>query len=352
MVELALYHGEAGFYGRGGHAGRGGDFITSPEVGPLFGAVLARALDAWWDELQRPDPFVVVEAGAGAGTLARTVLDARPACASALRYVLVERSAVLRRRQEEQLSLEPARLALGPAGPDDPDLGRRPIAGLGPLVTALAELPAGPFTGVVLANELLDNLPFRLLELTHGGWAEVRIGEQLDEVLVPAEADVVAEARHLVPDAQPGARIPLQHEAQAWLRRALAALQAGRVVVLDYADDTASLAHRQWTTWVRTYRAHGRGGHPLEHLGEQDVTCEVAVDQLSHVRAPADRSQAEFLRAHGLDALVTEARDSWLARAGIGDLEALKHRSRIAEAQALSDPSGLGAFRVLEWEVR
>jgi SAM-dependent MidA family methyltransferase len=103
---------------------------------------------------------------------------------------------------------------------------------------------------------------------------------------------------------------------------------------------------------VRTYRAHGRGGHPLEHLGEQDVTCEVAVDQLAHVRArSADRSQADFLRAHGLDALVADARGAWLARAHIGDLEALKHRSRIAEAQALTDPSGLGGFRVLEWEV-
>jgi NADH dehydrogenase [ubiquinone] 1 alpha subcomplex assembly factor 7 len=353
LVELALYHDEVGFYGRGGHAGRGGDFITSPEVGPLFGTVLARALDTWWDELHRPDPFVVVEAGAGAGTLARAVLAARPACASALRYVLVERSAVLRRRQEELLSLEPARLALGPAGPDDPDLGRLPVAGLGPLVTALGELPAGPFTGVVLANELLDNLAFRLLERTGDGWAEVRVGERLDEVVVPAEADLVAEARRLVPDAAPGARIPIQHQAQAWLRHALAALQAGRVVVVDYADATASLAQRPWTTWVRTYRAHGRGGHPLEHLGEQDVTCEVAVDQLAHVRArSADRSQAEFLRAHGLDALVADARDAWLARAGVGDLEALKHRSRIAEAQALGDPTGLGAFRVLEWEVR
>jgi hypothetical protein len=82
------------------------------------------------------------------------------------------------------------------------------------------------------------------------------------------------------------------------------------------------------------------------------VTCEVAVDQLTHVRAPSsDRTQADFLRSHGLEALVAEARAAWHARAGVGDLEALKHRSRIAEAQALDDPSGLGAFRVLEWEV-
>ena len=58
VLELALYHPSHGFYGSGaGAAGRrGGDFVTSPEVGPLYGAVLARALERWWDELGRPDP--------------------------------------------------------------------------------------------------------------------------------------------------------------------------------------------------------------------------------------------------------------------------------------------------------
>ena len=57
FVNLALY-GDRGFYTRSdhpGHAGRRGDFITSPEVGPLFGTVMARALDSWWHELGRPD---------------------------------------------------------------------------------------------------------------------------------------------------------------------------------------------------------------------------------------------------------------------------------------------------------
>src|SRR5687768_913076 len=79
VVELALYDPAGGFYATGGRAGRRGDFLTSPEVGPLFGAVVARALDTWWDEARSPDPFVVVEAGAGVGTLARSVLGAAPA---------------------------------------------------------------------------------------------------------------------------------------------------------------------------------------------------------------------------------------------------------------------------------
>ena len=320
-------------------------------MGPLFGTVLARALDQWWDELGRPDPFVVMEAGAGSGAMAAALLASRPACSPALRYVLVERSARWRDRQAARLPLEPAGMVLGPMVVADSDLGPQPVAGIGPLVTALAELPVGPFEGVVVANELLDNLPFRLLERGgDGGWSEVLVTAELEECLVEAPPAVAAEAERLAPAAEPGARIPLQHAASAWLRAALAGLARGRVVIVDYADTTPSMAARPWTDWVRTYRAHGRGAPPLEDLGGQDVTCEVAVDQLAAVASPAaDRSQAEFLRAHGVDEVAAAARARWQERAHIGDLEALKARSTVGEAAALTDPAGLGAFRVLEW---
>lgn len=326
-------------------------------MGPLFGAVLARALDAWWAEAGRPDPFVVVEAGAGAGTLARHVLGAGPACAPALRYVLVERSQGLRARQAAGLPLERPAAVLGPvgSGDDGPGDDAASTLGTGPLATSLPDLPAQPFAGVVLANELLDNLPFLLLERRSGGWEEVRVGWAADgpvEVAVPAAARLGAEADALAPGAPDGGRVPLQHEAGRWLRRALSVVERGRVVVVDYADTTGSLAGRPWREWVRTYAGHHRGGHPLERPGAQDVTCEVAVDQLGRVRAPsADRSQAEFLEAHGIGELADAARAGWRAGAAAGSLDALRHRSRLAEAAALVDPSGLGRFRVLEWLV-
>jgi SAM-dependent MidA family methyltransferase len=356
VLDLALYHPTYGFYGRAQGAGRGRDFLTSPEVGPLFGTVLAGALDRWWHELGRPDPFVVVEAGAGAGTLAAAVLGAAAECGPALRYVLVERSAALRRLQASRLPLEPAALALGPILAHDPDLGARPRPGSGPLATGLAELPVGPFDGVVLANELLDNLPFRLLQRHQnpegGGWDEVRVGEDLAEVLVVASPAAAAEANRLAPDVPHAGRIPLQGQGGAWLRAALRRIRRGRVVVVDYASTTTAMAGRPWTDWVRTYRGHGRGRHPLDDLGDQDVTCEVAIDQLEAVRrAAAERSQAEFLRAHGLEAIVDAARREWRERAHVGDLAAVAARSRVGEAAALTDPDGLGAFRVLEWEI-
>jgi SAM-dependent MidA family methyltransferase len=220
------------------------------------------------------------------------------------------------------------------------------------LAASLAELPAGPLVGVVLANELLDNLPFGLLERTTAGWAEVRVDATLRELLVPAPGEAAARAQHLAPDARPGARVPLQDEAAAWLREALATLERGRVAVFDYASDTPTLARRRWTEWVRTYRSHGRGGAPLDHLGDQDITCEVAVDQLASVRPPAlDRSQEDFLRAHGIGELVDAARRGWRQRAHVGDLPALKARARVTEAEALLDSAGLGGFRAIEWAV-
>jgi SAM-dependent MidA family methyltransferase len=312
--------------------------------------VLARALDTWWGELDRPDPFVVVEAGAGRGVLARAVLDAEPACAPALRYVLVEASEALREQQAGVVPLEPPHWALGPAEQGEDEV--QSVVGVGPLVTSLAELPAQPFVGVVLANELLDNMPPLLLERTAEEWAEVRVTYEdgrFVELLVPAVAELAEEAERLVPDAPAGARVPLQHAARDWLRRAVAAVERGRVVVIDYADTTPSMACRPWVEWLRTYRAHGRGSPPLEHPGSQDITCEVAVDQL---RPPAaDRTQAEFLRSHGIDELAAEARARWEERAHVGDLEAVRWRSRASEADALTDPAGLGAFRVLEWTV-
>jgi SAM-dependent MidA family methyltransferase len=297
---------------------------------------------------------VVVEAGAGRGALARAVADAEPACAPALRYVLVESSEALREQQAGVVPLEPPHWVPGPTERDDEDeVG--PVTGTGPLFTSLAELPAQPFTGVVLANELLDNLPPLLLERTAEGWAEVRVtldDGRLRELLVPAAPEPAEEAQRLAPDAPDGARIPLQLQAREWLRRALAAVERGRVVLIDYADTTPSMARRPWREWLRTYRSHGRGGHPLDEPGSQDITCEVAVDQLSRVRpVTADRTQADFLRAHGVDDLAAEARARWQARAHVGDLEAVRWRSRASEADALVDPTGLGAFRVLEWLV-
>ncbi len=171
------------------------------------------------------------------------------------------------------------------------------------------------------------------------------------EVLGPPAPD--AAAALLPANAAHGARAPFQERAAAWVADALDRLaHGGRVVLIDYATPrTAALAMRPWREWLRTYRGHERGGHYLDDPGLQDITSEVAIDQLvARVGEPdAVRSQSQFLRRWGIDDLVEEGRELWTAQAANPGLEAMRARSRVREAEALLDPDGLGAFTVLEW---
>lgn len=324
---------------------------------------MARALDRWWRAQGEPDPFVVVEAGAGRGRLAADVLRAAPACAPALRYVMVERSVALREAQRELLPLEPFEDALGPAARDDPDEAPHPVPGVGPIVSALPELPAVAVRrGVVLANELFDNLPFRIVERTAGGWSEVRVGLDDDtgfvEVVVPALPELEAEAERVAAgSAVPsGARLPVPTGTHEWLAACGRALRRGQLLVVDYADTAASLARRGQGEWLRTYRAHERGGPPLAAPGTQDITGDVPAEHLVHIagrngfRLVEAPTQRVWLESLGIDELVADARRRWRDRAAIGDLEALHARSWITEAEALTDPNGLGGHAVFVFD--
>lgn len=318
FMELALY-GTDGFYTRdeGGRAGRRGDFITSPEVGPLFGAVIARALDAWWHHMGEPERFSFVEVGAGPGTLARSIAEASPRCWEHLDYLAVEISAV-------QRSMHPD------------------------FVTSLSEQPRHIDRGVIFANELLDNLPFELW-VFDGGWRKAHVaieGDGCVEVLRNVTAP------EFLPDRAPhGARVPVQSAAARWLRESIGSVNTGFVVTVDYCTPiTAEIASMKWREWLRTYVRHERGTHYLKNVGEQDITAQVAIDQLARVKEPdAMRSQAQFLQLWGIEDLVDEGKRVWQEMAQRPNLSAMKMRSRVSEAEALLDPAGLGAFTVLEW---
>ena len=327
FMDEALY-GPSGFYVRGGRpAARDGDFATSPELGSLFARCVAGYLDRVWHELGRPDPFVVVEGGAGRGTLCCQILQHAGECRSSLHYVMVER--VDRQRTE---ALERA----DELGADLP-------------ATALADLPTGPLNGVVLANELLDNLPFRLLERSTAGWWEVHISPaDPTEVLTPAPADAAAMADALVPDAVPGARVPLQLKAAVWVRRALRLLESGRLLAFDYGvPTTAELVARPATEWLRTYRAHRRGHDPLANPGSADITCEVAFDQFPPGSVLA--TQADWLASEGIDDMTAAARGLWQRSRAKPAADALAARTLLDEAAALTDPDGMGGFWAAEW---
>lgn len=316
FMASALY-GPEGFYTRSGRAGRRGDFITSPEVGPLFGAVVARFLDDEWERLGRPDPFTFVDAGAGPGTLARSVFAAEPVCSAALRCLAVEISG-------QQRALHPDN------------------------VISLEALPTEPIDGVIVANELLDNLPFRLA-VYDDGWREAFVVELPDGSLVEQlSAPFDPRPEVLPPRPALGSRAPLQESAHHWIQTARRLLRTGSLVIVDYiTPTTAELAIRPWRDWLRTYRGHGRGGHYLEAPGTQDITAEVALDQLPE--PDAIRSQAQWLQLHGVDELVEAGKHYWKQHADHPDVAAMRMRSRVSESEALLDPAGLGAFTVVEY---
>jgi SAM-dependent MidA family methyltransferase len=363
-MEAALYDDRDGFFTRGGGAGRAdGDFVTSPEVGPLFGVLVARFLDRSWDGLERPDPFVVVEAGAASGRLAGAVLRATPACAPALRYVLVERSAELRARQRDHLRLEPADEALGPfASGHDPDDALEPVTGMGPILTQLDELPAIAVDGVLLANELLDNLPVRIVERTGHGWDEVRVGcvdedagPRFVEVLVAAPPALAAEAETVAAgaDVPAGSRLPVPVQLGPLLDAAAALIRHGDVVLVDYLATARELVERGPAGWLRTYRQHDRGADALDAPGSRDITVDVPLEHLVAVARRAGfelverTTQRDWLTALGIDELVDAGAATWRERAHLGDLEAVAARSRVHEADALTDPAGLGGHGVV-----
>ena len=316
-MQLALY-GQGGFYTTGGRAGRrGGDFITSPEVGPLFGTVIARALDAWWKELGSPSRFDVVECGSGPGTLARSILAAKPECSDAMRYVAVEISASQR--------------ALHPQG-----------------IESRETMPDGPITGVILANELLDNLPFQLF-VSDGMWMEAFVsqasGGQFIEVLRTPD-----EIPSCLPQTAPlGSRAPIQDVAASWVRDCLSKIDHGRLLLFDYCSvSTSEIALTPWREWLRTYRDQDRGTHYLTEPGLQDITAQVMLDQL-----PAGftiSTQADFLTQWGINDLVREGSQYWESMKNAPDVAAMKMRSRSAEAKSLIDPTGLGGFNSKEWK--
>ena len=258
VMDLALYDPEHGFYASGGAAGRRGDFITSPEVGPLFGAVVARALDEWWRATGRARS---VRGGRGRrrrGHARRSRCSPRSrrarrrcgTCSSSGRRRCARAKPSTWRSRIPALAFAPDR-----AEDEDGDI-RPPEVATGPIVVSLDSLPRLHGRSVVVANELLDNLAGRpprtsRRPLVRGaGRARRR----------PAGRDARARRRTGPRRAgrctDPGA----DGRATRWVRDARESRR--RASRSTTRDTTASMATRDPGEWLRTYRGHQRGGAP------------------------------------------------------------------------------------------
>ena len=357
FVEHALYDPDAGSSPPAGGRVAPGDFLTSPEVGPLFGAVVARYLDAWWDELGRPDPFVVVEAGAGRGALALAVLAAEPACAGpALRAGRAVRRAARASAATTSRSSSPFEL-LGPEDDPDAEVGAAVATGTGPLVD-LAGRAARRCASTASCSPTSCSTTCR-----SGSWSGRPTGGRevfvvarplrrlRCELVVPGRGAGRASSPSVSPRTPPGSAVPLQAGSRHVAATALDVRRARPAAGDRLRATTAELAARPPEEWLRTYRGHDRGGasarrprQPGHHLRGRPSTS-----------SPASPNRAASgPRPTGC---APRASTTWSTRADasgpsgppLGDLVAIRGRSRVGEAEALTDPGGLGAFTVLEW---
>lgn len=336
-AELALYHPELGYYARAARrSGRAGDFFTSVDLGPLFGALLASQFAEMW-RLTRAAAdrarFDLVEAAAGDGRLARDVLDAAaaddPDFYAAVDLHLVERSRAARAAQAAALGPHAGKLAS--SGP-----------GLPPAVR-----------GVVFANELLDALPPHLLQMTGGGLREVyvdvdsRTGGFVERLGPLSDARVRAHVDERGIRLAEGWRAEVAPAAADWVRQAVAALDRGFLLLIDYGHEARELysaTHAAGTLAAcRRHRAADAAGGAappwLAAPGEYDLTAHV---DLTLVRDTAERGGARTLGVLdqtyfllGLGAVERAARES----AG-GGVAALRRRLAL---KSLLVPGGLGS---------
>jgi SAM-dependent MidA family methyltransferase len=312
-MEFALY-APGGFYDTP-PVGPAGHFVTSPHVSELFARLLAGGLRELWQLLDRPHPFRIVEAGAGDGTLARQLhahLVDLP-----IAYTALERSAGARDRLAQMPEVS---VASGMS-----DTGR--IEG-----------------GVVLANELLDNLPFRRIRTSAGEPAEVRVGLRGSR-LVEIETACDPELVQLADRPTAGTERAIPTGALAFAEDLAGVLVNGYALLIDYEGGDDDL--------------HGYQGHrvvevDLDRPGTTDITAGVDMEAVAaHARGEGLRvfravSQAEALRSLGYDRWTAQERhrQGALLRGGAG-IEAVRTWSSRNSARGLVDPEGLGRLRWL-----
>jgi SAM-dependent MidA family methyltransferase len=289
-MELALYAPGLGYYSAGtAKLGAEGDFVTAPELSPLFARCIARQCR----ELLERSGGDVLELGAGTGRLAARLLEDLVAqdCLPD-HYLILEVSADLRERQQRFLSER--------------------LPGLRDRVSWLERLPARPFRGVLLANEVVDALPVHRVRLD---------GDQVLEYYVAWEAgglvwrlqppagsvrQAVARLAALV-DLPAGYTTEVNLAAGPWIRSLAELLEAGALLVIDYGFPRHEYYHpqRDQGTLMCHYR-HRAHGNPLVLTGLQDITAHVDFTALAESALDADltlagyASQADFLLATGL----------------------------------------------------
>jgi SAM-dependent MidA family methyltransferase len=308
--EFALYEQGLGYYAGGSRKfGAEGDFVTAPELTPLFGFALARQVA---QVLQASAP-VVLEAGAGSGRLAADLLRGLETLGVApQRYLILELSGELRARQRETIAHEV------------PQLAER--------VEWLSAMPES-FSGCIVANELLDAMPVQALAWREAGLMERGVSLDADGGFIWSERPADPRLKTLAAELPVSA--PYVSEAapiaRAWVAEWGRRLAKGAVILIDYGLPRREYYHPQRSGGtLRCHYRHRAHENPFWWPGLSDITTHVDFTAI-----------AEAAHGAGLDVLGYTTQAAFLMNCGIGELLAER------QAQAQDATKALGAVQVL-----
>jgi SAM-dependent MidA family methyltransferase len=342
FMQAALYDPEHGYYNSERlKIGPEGDYYTSSNVHPAFGAVLARSFVELWNEISHDASaqLTVVEMGAGTGQLAYDILaamrDEHRSIFDRLSYVILEISPAMIERQRDKLATFDERIKW-----------RR-----------IEEVESNPVTGIFFSNELVDAMPVHRIRFAGGRIEEsyviVTQADEADEQERLALAwdrpstDKLAEyVERIGTPLKEGQIIEINLDAIAWLARLSQAMNRGYLLTVDYGDLAAHLygPDRAGGT-LRSFYKHRLIDSSLERVGEQDITSSVNFTALIEYgndfgfKTVSYERQTAFLIRMGLIERITAMRDT------SGSVDDLKERLAIKN---LFVPGGVSDnFRVL-----
>ena len=337
-MELVLYHEQYGYYNSTVKIGSQGDFFTSASLGRDFGELLALQLEQMWRNLGCPNPFSLVEMGAGNGELAQDILNYIRISGDrdfgrAINYIIIEQSSAL--IEQQQLLLES-------------------FSDFNLVWQDWSELPLDGIVGCFFSNELLDAFPVHLIQKA-GQLQEVYLSSQNNKLTETVDVFSTERIRDYfirlnldlsLPKYPEGYRTEVNLQALDWLEKVASKLQRGYLLTIDYgySADKYYLPSRDRGT-LQCYYQHRRHNNPYANLGRQDLTAHVNFTALKlyGTQLGLDQigltQQGLFLMALGLGDRLNE-----LSSGSFSVSEIFKRRDALHQ---LIDPVGLGGHKIL-----
>jgi len=340
FMQMALYEPQLGYYQNNlKKFGEQGDFVTAPEMGQFFATCLANSLsgnsvNGSTDSSEGSDRLLdfemgsILEIGAGSGRLACHLLIALTESSSQPdKYYILEPSAALQAQQRELLAKE------------IPDYFQN--------ICWLQQMPES-FDGVIIANEVIDALPFDRIIKQSDSWYQLNVScsgngfaERLGEKIADHTLPDCLHDRSVYPQ---GYQAEIRPMASGWIAALAASLERGVIILLDYGYPQQELYHAQRAAGsLKCFISHHQHDDPFQHVGLQDITAHVDFTEIAvsahenELAVSGFTTQAGFLLENG----ITE-----LAETKKGDLSTAESKkqaySNSRELQQLLMPGQMG----------